>query len=96
MLGTQLLYKFERPQYGDLLAENPNLPMSQIYGSEHLLRVFVKLGNALSYSNLEDKSIRFVVGHVHDCLDYLAANADSLFSTDYETATPEYHRRAAA
>jgi mortality factor 4-like protein 1 len=96
MLGTQLLYKFERPQYGDLLAENPNLPMSQIYGSEHLLRLFVKLGNALSYSNLEDKSIRFIVGHIHDCLDYMAANADGLFATDYETATPEYHRRAAA
>ena len=40
MLGTQLLYKFERLHYADILKENPDKQMSSVYGFIHLTRLF--------------------------------------------------------
>ena len=41
-LEVTLLYKFERPQLNDLIAHRKDLSMSQIYGVEHLCRLFGK------------------------------------------------------
>ncbi|XP_062272377.1 mortality factor 4-like protein 1 isoform X2 [Scomber scombrus] len=95
MLGTQLLYKFERPQYAEILAEHQDMPMSQVYGAPHLLRLFVRIGAMLAYTPLDEKSLALLLTYLQDFLKYLVKNSSTLFSaTDYEVAPPEYHRKA--
>lgn len=92
MVGSHLLYKFERLQYSDLLKEYPDKQMVDIYGAEHLLRLFVKLTDVLPQLN-DESSMEFIVVHVHDFLDFLLKNCDSFFVDEYENSTPDYHRR---
>ncbi|XP_032396426.1 mortality factor 4-like protein 1 isoform X1 [Etheostoma spectabile] len=95
MLGTQLLYKFERPQYAEIMAEHPDMPMSQVYGAPHLLRLFVRIGAMLAYTPLDEKSLALLLSYLQDFLKYLVKNSSTLLSaTDYEVAPPEYHRKA--
>uniref|UniRef100_A0AAG5CQK6 Mortality factor 4-like protein 1 n=1 Tax=Anopheles atroparvus TaxID=41427 RepID=A0AAG5CQK6_ANOAO len=95
MLGSQLLYKFERPQYADIIQSHPGVPMAKIYGSVHLLRLFVKLGSMLAFTSLDEKYTQSLLGHVQDFLKYLVKNSSTLFNMQhYVNTSPEYHRKA--
>ncbi|XP_049530760.1 mortality factor 4-like protein 1 [Anopheles darlingi] len=95
MLGSQLLYKFERPQYADIIQQHPGMPMAKIYGSFHLLRLFVKLGSMLAFTSLDEKSTQSLIAHIQDFLKYLVKNSSTLFNMQqYVNTSPEYHRKA--
>jgi len=94
-LGSQLLYKFERVQYSDTLKENAGVPMAQLYGPVHLLRLLTKLGPMLSAADIEQDAMNNLLDHVTDFISYMHKHRETLYQIDdYGTATPEYHRRA--
>ena len=96
MLGSQLLYKFERPQYGDMLSKFPSLTASQIYGAFHFLRFFVQLDSILpKQSHMAEDNMKLILFYVQDCLQFIKLHKEDFFDvSDYETAPAEYHRRA--
>lgn len=94
LLGGQLLYKFERHQYADILDQYPGEPMSKLYGSFHLLRLFVRLGTLLTYNSLDEATLSSMMDHVHDFLNYLVENSGKLFSMQhFINVNSEYHRK---
>ncbi|XP_027716971.1 mortality factor 4-like protein 1 [Vombatus ursinus] len=96
VLGTQLLYKFEKQQHAEVLACYPTCQMSQIYGGAHLLRLFQHLGPMFTWSSLSEDSLDVLMSHLQDFLEYLARDTSRLFTaaTDYQLAPAEYQPKA--
>ncbi|XP_032593164.1 nuA4 complex subunit EAF3 homolog [Drosophila grimshawi] len=95
MLGSQLLYKFERTQYADIMQKHPDTPLSDLYGSFHLLRLFVRLGSMLSYSALDQPAMQTLLVHLHDFLKFLVKNSAVYFTmANFINVDPEYVRNA--
>lgn len=94
-LGLSLLYKQERPQYRDLRDSYPRTPMSQLYGAEHLLRLFVKLPDLVAGGNgfetLPSSVVFLMNSHIDSILKYLLHRGSELFG-DYQNQTPQYMR----
>ncbi|KJE91316.1 hypothetical protein CAOG_02469 [Capsaspora owczarzaki ATCC 30864] len=89
-LSKLLLYRFERPQYADYSVDHPVFRASQVYGCEHLLRLFVKLPALLAHTTISEDSAGLLVAHLDSFLRFFDRN----FTGNYENATPDYCRRA--
>ncbi|XP_068153910.1 nuA4 complex subunit EAF3 homolog [Drosophila tropicalis] len=95
MLGSQLLYKFERTQYADVMQKHPDTPLAELYGSFHLLRLFVRLGSMLSYSALDQQAMQNLLQHLQDFLKFLVKNSAIYFSmNNFINVDPEYVRNS--
>jgi mortality factor 4-like protein 1 len=92
MLGSQLLYKFERIQYTEILKLNKK--MSDIYGPMHLLRLFERLKQMLEYAPLDEgEPLEDLIYYTNDILRYLEKLEKHFFSeNDYILAPPFYVR----
>jgi mortality factor 4-like protein 1 len=108
MLGNQLLYRFERFQYADVIGskrkpstskdkDEPFPPMTSVYGPVHLLRLFTRLGSCLSYTTLNAKDVKILQKSLDDFFQFLLEHFEEYFSLDeYGLSAPEYQRKAPA
>ena len=62
--------------------DQPGVPMCQLYGPVHLLRMFTKMGHMLTLAKVDKKSLDLMLVHIHDFLTYMVDNMDQLFQTE--------------
>ncbi|PVV00120.1 hypothetical protein BB559_000097 [Furculomyces boomerangus] len=89
-LGTILLYRFERFQYHKILETHPDSEMSDIYGAEHLLRLFVQLPVLISQANMDEDAVMALKEYLNDFLKYIQKNSKVLFAEKYIKPPPTY------
>ncbi|XP_031787123.1 mortality factor 4-like protein 1 isoform X2 [Nasonia vitripennis] len=95
-INIQLLYSWERPQFEDMVPEDSDVLPSSLYGPYYLLRLFVKLGDMLSYTTFDEKSTQLLLTHFHHFLQYLQNNSASIFQLqDYKDPLPDYNKKFA-
>ncbi|KAL7061037.1 hypothetical protein AAHC03_09363 [Spirometra sp. Aus1] len=95
ILGSQLLYKFERLQYADILKSHSGKEMTDIYGPMHLLRLLIKLRDLITFVKVDQGSLSLLESLVTDFISFLERNQDEFFRLeDYTMATADYLRLA--
>jgi mortality factor 4-like protein 1 len=71
--------------------------MSEIYGGEHLLRLFVKLPGLLSATKLDKKELEVLLEKVYDFIKYLDSRthgSNALFNAPYKQTDKIYQDKA--
>ncbi|WWD06962.1 hypothetical protein V865_005059 [Kwoniella europaea PYCC6329] len=89
-LGNNLLYRFERAQYVEQKRQNPDKPMSEIYGAEHLLRLFVNFGPFIAYTNIDTESLNILREYINDIMKWMIKEQKRLFVKEYEATSTHY------
>lgn len=95
-LGSILLYRFERQQYLSIKKEFPNKNLCDIYGPEHLLRLFVSFPALIAQTNMDQQSITVLREHLEHLLKFMMENRNKLFLKEYENTSPHYEAISSA
>lgn len=88
-----LLYRFERQQLQEYLDTRPAedaRPLCQVYGAEHLLRLFIKLPSLLAHAHMAAPEAAELGSRLSAVVEFLAEHRDRLFTSDYVRASAEY------
>eukprot|EP00035_Acanthoeca_spectabilis_P000069 m.70668 g.70668 ORF g.70668 m.70668 type:complete len:504 (+) comp10027_c0_seq1:135-1646(+) len=80
-LPRKLLYPQERKQYKELAASS-DLDVCDVYGPEHLLRMFTTLPAALAQTSLGRRHMEVNVKCLQDVLKFLSTNSAQLFPAE--------------
>lgn len=92
-LGSLLLYRFERPQYADIVKSFTSKRLCEVYGAEHLLRLFVKLPDLLVRAEMIEDARDLVKAATVEFLRHMEQEAQKLFDPGaYDAPTPQYVR----
>merc|ERR1712228_254396 len=78
-LQVTLLYKLERKQYQQIIAKHNHLSMDQIYGVEHLCRLFVKLPQLLSPNDLDGDTRKILKQQIEFMIDFILSAQQKYF-----------------
>ncbi|POM71532.1 Chromatin modification-related protein EAF3 [Phytophthora palmivora] len=96
-LSSILLYRMERRQYQELQQkQTEEVPLSQIYGAEHLIRLFVRLPVLLASSNIAPRELHQIQARLNDFLKFIQKNSAAWFVTEYQVASEKYVEQATA
>lgn len=94
-LSLVLLYKFERLQYLNLIKDGitRTKKFSEIYGLEHLLRLFVSLPGLVAQTSMDSISLGVLINESMEIMEFLTKNL-RLYSNQYINTTPAYNSLA--
>lgn len=89
-LPVMLLYKQERKQYEETIPEGSKTSPSEVYGPEHVLRLFTKMPELLGFVTMEEEAMQHLLQKLNDFLKYIQKNSSSFFSPSfYDITVPQ-------
>ncbi|MCJ1476500.1 Esa1p-associated factor [Lambiella insularis] len=101
-LGRILLYRFEREQFYDVRSlwegavggEWEGKGPGDVYGAEHLARLFVSMPELIAQTNMDHQAVSRLREELAKLTQWLGKNASRYYTAEYESATQEYIEKA--
>ncbi|KAI8394081.1 MRG-domain-containing protein [Radiomyces spectabilis] len=84
-LNNLLLYRVERKQHDELKSTYPDKEVSDLYGAEHLLRLFVELPSLITKSKVNPETLAVLKDMFADFLSFLQDHEKDYFHNEYRT-----------